>query len=303
MQNNYQIFHRKQDIGKRISLLHREETLSIGMLAVESGEILAQSIASLEDYEPWALHVLMYEDQGRIPELRKRFPDVTFIVFRQPVSFGTLANALANECYTTFFYLTRSDLRQVVFSGETAIELLHRSDKPAAVTPIVTNRLGELIPVIQAPMLKNDIIDPISFIPQQSITATLYPFLGIGIYERALFQRLRGFDELIEGDYWQVLDFGLRAWLYGYPIFNIDAIQCTFVDRQFIIEDRSQREGIKRVHTKALGVRQINGKNYPKRVRRFNDSHLHAEVKKRLALYKTDFQQLVEQWEIAEKAQ
>lgn len=298
MQNNYQIFHKRQDIRKRISLLHREETLSIGMLAVETGENLARSIASLVTKDSWALHVLMFDDQGRIPELRKRFPDVTFIVFKQPVPFGILANVLANECYTTFFYLTRSDLRLVTFDVDSAMELLLRSDKPAAVTPVITNRLGEHIPIIQVPMLKDGMIDPISFLPKEKVSATLYPFLGLGMYERALFQRLRGFDEAIESDYWQILDFGLRAWLYGYPIFNMRALECTFIDRQFIIEDRSEREGIKRVHTKALGIRQMGGKNYPKRVGKYNDPHVHVEVKKRLALYKTDFLQLVEQWKV-----
>lgn len=296
MQTNYHIFHRKQDIGKRISLLHREETMSIGLMAVDAGEALAGAIEAILQYSSWSVHVLMHEEQGRIPELRSRFPQATFIVFAQPVPFGTMANAMANECYTTFFFLTRSDLRCSRFDSEEAIALLHRSDKPAAITPVLSNRLGELIPVIQAPMLRDGMVDPVSFLPGSAILPTLYPFLGMGLYERALFQRLRGFDEAVESEYWQVLDFGLRAWLYGYPILNSPCISCTFLNRQFIIEDRSERDGIKRVHTKALGVRQMNGKNYPKRPGKYSDAHVHAEVKKRLALYKTDFQQLVEQW-------
>lgn len=298
MQTNYHIFHRKQDIGKRISLLHREETLSIGMIAVDGGESLAVSIeALLSSCGSWTIHVLMHEEQGRLPELRARFSEVTFIVFTEPASFGTMANAMANECYTTYFLLTRSDLQCTNLEIDQAIDLLHRSDKPAVVTPRLTNRLNEVIPVIQAPMLREGMIDPISFIPTGSVISTLYPFLGVGLYERALFQRLRGFDELVEGEYWQQLDFGLRSWLYGYPIFHFPGLACTFPARQFIIEDRSEREGIRRVHTKALGVRQMNGKNYPKRPGKYHDAHLLSEVKKRLALYKTDFLQLVDQWE------
>lgn len=297
MKSKYQIFHRKQDIGRRISLLHREETLSIGVLAQESGEALASAIESLSTYANWPLNVLMYEEQGRIPELRLRFPFVTFIVFSLPATFGAMANAMANECYTTFFYLIRSDLRCDVFDTTEAIELLHRSDKPAAVTPFLENRNHEPIPVIQAPMLKDGLIDPVPFFATKEISPTLYPYLGLGIYERALFQRLRGFDEQIEGDYWQILDFGLRSWLYGYPIFNLPSLSCRFHHKQSIIEDRSLREGLKRLHTKALAVRQMNGKNYPKRAGKYHDPHVHAEVKKRLALYKTDFQQLVDQWQ------
>ncbi|MDD3941136.1 MAG: hypothetical protein WCY74_02860 [Sphaerochaetaceae bacterium] len=297
MQNNYQIFHRKQDIGKRISLLHREETLSLGMVAMEGGEALATSIEELTACAPTrTVHVLMYEEQGRLPELRARFPDVTFIVFSEPVSFGTMANSMANECYTTFFFLTRSDLRCSGYAMDEAIKLLHRSDKPSVITVRLMNRLQEQIPVIQAPLVRDGLIDPISFLPTGSLVPTLYPFLGVGLYERALFQRLRGFDELVDGEYWQQLDFGLRSWLYGYPILNFPGLECTFPTRQFIIEDRSEREGIKRVHTKALGVRQMNGKNYPKRIGRYHDAHVQSEVKKRLALYKTDFLQLMDQW-------
>ena len=151
MQNNYQIFHRKQDIGKRISLLHREETLSLGMVAMEGGEALATSIEELTACAPTrTVHVLMYEEQGRLPELRARFPDVTFIVFSEPVSFGTMANSMANECYTTFFFLTRSDLRCSGYAMDEAIKLLHRSDKPSVITVRLMNRLQEQIPVIQA---------------------------------------------------------------------------------------------------------------------------------------------------------
>jgi hypothetical protein len=157
-----------------------------------------------------------------------------------------------------------------------------------------------LIPVIQAPMLRNGMIEPISFLPAGIGVPTLYPFLGVGLYERALFQRLRGFDELIEGEYWQQLDFGLRTWLYGYPLLNHPGLACTFPTRQFIIEDRSIREGVRRVHTKALGVRQMNGKNYPRRPGKFADAHVLSEVKKRLALYKTDFLQLIDQWKAPE---
>lgn len=296
MKHNYQIFHKKRDIGRRINLLHREETLSIGIIAQESGETLANSIESLSEFTDWPLHVLMHEEQGRIPELRMRFPSVTFIVFSLPAPFGTMANAMANECYTTFFYLVRSDMRCGQFDTEGAIALLHRSDKPAAVTPLLSNRHGESIPVIQAPMLRDGLIDPVPFFPPGKIAPTLYPYLGLGMYERALFQRLRGFDEQVDGDFWQVLDFGVRSWLFGYPIFNLPTLSCQFHSKQFIIEDRSIRDGIKRVHTKALGVRQMHGKNYPKRAGKHHDSHVHLEVKKRIALYKTDFQQLVDQW-------
>jgi len=302
MQNKYQIFYRKQDLGKRISLLHREEPLSVGLIAAGNSDELTQAIESYVRSTRWCVHVLMHEDQARIPELRTQFPDVTFIIFTQPVSFGAMMNAMANECYTTYFFIARSDLRFISFDDEGALSLLRRSDHPAAVTPKITNRLSEPVPTIQAPMVRDGSIDPISFLPADSVSPTLYPFFGLGMYERALFQRLRGFDDLIESDYWQFLDFGIRCWLYGYPVYNLPSLAVTFPDRQSVIEDRSDREGIRRCHTKALCVRQMNGKNYAHAYGKLTDSRvLHAEVKKRLALYKTDFFQLIDQWKPPEE--
>lgn len=298
MDSSYQIFHRKQDIGKRISLLHREQPLSVGVVCLEKGEALARSIEHLIERYPFPLHVLMFEEQGRIKELIKRFPSVTFILFKLPASLGMMGNVLANECYSTFFYLTRSDLRHQVDDFEGAIEILNRSDKPSVVTPILTNRIKEKIPSIQIPLVRSNLIDPISFFPKEELSATLYPFLGVGLYERALFQRLRGFDEEIESDYWQTLDFGVRSWLYGYPIYNTPLLKSTFFERQFVIEDRSEAVGIRRVHTRALGVRQIRGKNYIRRISRYQDNHLQEEMKRRLPLYKTDFYQLIEEWQV-----
>ncbi len=279
-------------------MLHREQPLSIGVVCLERGEALARSIEHLIERYSWPLHVLMYEEQGRISDLIKRFPSVTFIVFKVPATLGVMGNVLANECYSTFFYLTRSDLRYQVANFEAAIEILNRGDKPSMVTPILTNRNGEKIPSIQIPLIRNNLIDPISFFPKDEMEATLYPYLGVGLYERALFQRLRGFDEEIESDYWQTLDFGVRSWLYGYPIYNTPLLVTSFYERQFVIEDRSAAVGINRVHTRSLGVRQIGGTNYIRRVRRYQDNHLQEEMARRLALYKTDFYQLIEQWQV-----
>ena len=303
MQSNYQIFHRRQDIGKRISLLHREEQFSLGIIDCGTPEELSTALEAYLSGTRWALHVMMHEEQGRIPELRAMYPEVTFIVFSNPPSLGAQINAMADECYTTYFFITRSDLRIINFDDTGAVKLLKRSDHPAIATPLLTNKLDETLPSIQAPMLRAGRIDPVPFFPDGTLLPTLYPFQGLGCYERALFQRLRGYDEQIKSDYYQCLDLGIRCWLFGYPVVNLPSLSFHFFNRQSVVEDRSDQVGIQRCHTKALCVRQINGKNYTRRWGRPTDSRLlHTEVKKRLALYKTDFFQLIDQW-VPPKAQ
>ncbi|NCB01729.1 MAG: hypothetical protein EOM67_06130 [Spirochaetia bacterium] len=295
--NNYHIYRNKQDIGKRIRYLHSEEPLSIALIASIGDEVLSEAISYYETTFSSPIYVLLYEELGKITELRLEFPSVSFIVFTQPVSVGAMVNVLANECYTTYFFVTRSDLRVTQFEYSSILDQFNKNPKPALVTPCIVNKGNESIPVVQVPRIEKHLIDPIPFFPDKEKEATLYPYLGLGVYERALFQRLRGFDELIQGEYWQFLDFGIRCWLFGYSIFTLSFMQVQFPYRQLIIENRSETEGVKRVLTKALGVRQVNGKNYIKKIGSYTDKgYMKHEMNKRLALYKCDFFELMNDW-------
>ena len=74
---------------------------------------------------------------------------------------------------------------------------------------------------------------------------TLYPVMGLGLYDRAVFQRLRGFDEKIESDYYQLVDWGIRSALIGHRVLASSALLMQFIDRESVIEDRSERAGTK----------------------------------------------------------
>jgi len=304
MQTNYHIYRNKQDIGKRIRYLHSEEPLSIALLVNDFESDVNDAVSYYSSYFDVPLYVLLFEDNRKLTQLRLQFPSVSFIVFTQPVSVGAAINVMANECFTTYFWVTRSDMRVESFEFDTIMENFNRSERPAQISPVLSNRFGEMLPVIHLPKVDKNFIDPIPMIPTQSVMSTLYPFFALGMYERALFQRLRGFDESIHAEYWQSLDFGIRCWLFGYSIYTVSNFHLHFPYRQFIIENRSEQEGFKRCLTKALGIRQMNGKNYSKRIGKFTDSqYLKKEMVKRLALYKMDFAELVAQWKVPSESE
>jgi len=291
------MYRNKQDIGKRIRYLHSEEPLSIAIVAIDTGNTLIDAISYYETRFSSPLFVLIYEGMGSITELRMSFPSISFIVFTQPVSVANMINVMANECFTTYFFVTRSDTQVIHFDFESILMQFRKIDKPALLAPVLLNKADEHIPVVQVPRIEKHIIDPLSFFSTKEKESTLYPYLGLGVYERALFQRLRGFDEQIVGEYWQFLDFGIRCWLFGYSVFTYSQLSLKFPFRQLIIENRSETESIKRVLTKALGMRQVNGKNYPKRIGTRTDSqYMKHEMGKRIALYKTDFIELMNEW-------
>ena len=130
------------------------------------------------------------------------------------------------------------------------------------------------------------------------VTANLYPVMALGLYDRALFQRLRGYDEEILGEYYQMLDFGIRVHLFGYTILTSSDFAVRFPAKHSLIEDRSSCEGMNRCYTRALSIHRIAGKNIVEKWKPYVDKKLlREEVKsKQIILQKTDFFTLVKEW-------
>ncbi len=297
MQNSYHVYRSRQDVGSRIRYLHSEVRLSIALIDMGGAEALIDAIEYYHTTMNWPLIVFLSDRQENLAELRMQFPLVSFIHFPQPVSTGAMINVMANECYATYFLVTRSDLRIPFFNSDEVLNLFEKGKNPAMLTPVVRDRFNELIPTVEVPRMQKFFIDPLPFIPSGKKEGTLYPFMGLGIYERALFQRLRGYDEEISGEYWQFLDFGMRCWLYGYSIFSVPFIEMHFPYRQFIIENRTPDSGLNRVMTKSLAFRQVKGKNSIRRIgKRTDTAYLKNEMKKRMALFKMDIDELIENW-------
>jgi hypothetical protein len=244
--------------------------------------------------------VVSQSERFPIDEMQTRYPDVTFIVFPKAPSLAERVNALADVCMTTYFLTMRSDTNLMSFDWKPMEAMLKQEDHPALISPWIFNKSNEVIPILRAPHMNGKEVDPLSFMPSKECHPNLYPFLGIGLYDRALFQRLRGYDESISGAYWQTLDFGVRCWLYGYPVYTMSEMAVLFYSKQFLIEDRSEQQGFERFYSKALSVRQVKGRNFIRKGPKMSGKVINGEVKPRIGLYKTDFQTLCETWSVPE---
>ena len=244
----------------------------------------------------YCLHVVSSNDRFNVEEMQAIYPDVTFIVFPKAPSLAERVNALADVCMTTYFLTMRSDTNLMSFDWKPLEARMREDEHPAMLCPWVYNKSNEEIPTLRTPLINGKEVEPVSFMPSAECSANLYPFLGIGLYDRALFQRLRGYDEDITGAYWQTLDFGVRCWLYGYPIYTVSQMAVLFYSKQFLIEDRSEQQGFERFYSKALSVHQVKGHNYIRKGPKMSKRVINEEVKPRLGLYKTDFRTLCENW-------
>lgn len=300
MNQKYQVVYRKQDIGRLINQLHREEFLAIGIMDTGTIEDLRTSLDWFTENFNYCLHVVTQADRLSLEEMQSRYSSVTFIVYPSSPSLAERINALADVCMTTYFFALRSDTNLMSFDWKPLEDRMKEDEHPAVLCPWVFNKSNEKIPTIRAPHLNGRDIDPLSFMPTMQCSDNLYPFLGMGLYDRALFQRLRGYDEEISGAYWQSLDFGMRCWLYGYPIYTTSDAAVLFYSKQFLIEDRSEQQGFQRFYSKALSVHQVKGRNFIKKGPKMLGKVISGEVKPRLGLYKTDFETLCQNWKSPE---
>ncbi|WP_293890940.1 MULTISPECIES: hypothetical protein [unclassified Sphaerochaeta] len=301
MLNNYRIYRRKQELGSRVTRLHNTEQLAIGILDTGNLEQLTNCLDWYTREMNYSLHVVTQEGRFDLGLMQEAYKDVTFLVFTSHTFTGEKVNAVANECRTNLFLIVRSDLLLVTFDGPTLLDAMTQSDHPAAFSAVVANAYREIIPCRRMPRMCGRHLDPDSGFPSLDRAVSLpslYPFMCLGLYDRALFQRLRGFDEAIHSEYWQALDWGIRCHLLGYTVSINSALMVQFPDRESVIEDRSEAEGYLRCYTKALSVQKVNAKNVARKYKGFFDKEVYqTEVKKRMLwLQKLDFVELCARW-------
>ncbi len=301
MLSHYKIVQRKQDVGMRISSLYRQQQLAIGILDVGDAETLKSCLDWYLGNMNCCLHAVTLQERFDSENLGELYPDVTFICFKSLCSIGEQINAVADECYASFFLIVRSDTQIIGFDGATLISQMGDKRHPACITPIMLNESMEILPSLRSPYIRGKELDPQSFVPsleEGKLNSNLYPLMGLGLYDRALFQRHRGFDEEILGEHYQMMDYGIRVNLFGYSIFTSRDFAIRFFSKFSIIEDRSPCEGMNRCYTRALSIHRIAGKNVVEKWKPYVDKQLlKDEVKNKQAiLQKVDFFTLMKEW-------
>ena len=173
-----------------------------------------------------------------LEELSADFPFVRFILLKENVSPGEEINLAAAELSGPLFFVLWNDLKILRGGGaERMAERLSAVNQPGqdndnpckrlCTVPLIQDGRSETVPTLIAPALvpegksggiARSVIRTIPFIPRREGFRSLYPFDGIGIYDRERFIRLGGFDPAIRNFYWQLMDFGFRSFLWGEEI-------------------------------------------------------------------------------------
>lgn len=150
--------------------------------------------------------------------LSRQFPAVRFLLLQQDSSPGEKINLGVGEARSALVLVFWSDMRpESTRLGEALGEQAGRSELLCAV-PQLRNPKAAILPSIQVPALIKGGLKLLPWKPVQGGMRSLFPFDYCGIYSRKRFLQLGGYDSWMANPYWQKLDFGFRAFLWGESI-------------------------------------------------------------------------------------
>jgi len=167
-----------------------------------------------------------------IEPLSRQFPQFRFLLLQEDASSGERINCGIEEARSKWVLVAWSDMRISGLSQE--LKNLDRLDFAGnlCTVPLLKNQRGETLPSLQIPALIHSRLKLLPWEPLREGMKTILPFDYCGIYDRERFLKLGGFDPAIPNPYWQKLDFGFRAFLWGEKIQCDPTIQFRYLEEQ-----------------------------------------------------------------------
>jgi GT2 family glycosyltransferase len=204
------------------------------------------------------VEILCVEGPGAAYDLEdrsRRFPNVRFLLLSKDVSIGSRINLGMDETRSRHVVVTWSDMRLSRNSlTPSLIEQVDRSGK-LCIVPLIRSGKSEPVPTLMVPVFEGRRLKVIPWRSVKAGMASLFPFDYCGIYDRRKYRDLGGFDEEIFSPYWQKLDLGFRAYMWG------DRIECNpaYVVEYYgdaTVEDSTPDSSYKSFYLKNIGVKR-----------------------------------------------
>ena len=230
--------------GLSLILLHRGGILNRAEVFAEFERLGAEEILSIEGPEA------SYD----IEPLSLRFPRIRFILLHSPADPGRRIDIGMRESSGDLAAVLWSDLSVPAdtFSGPLVERL--RKNRLLCAAPWFIGRKGEVLPALQAPAFDKKRLKVLSIVPTKEESPTLFPQDFCGIYDREKYFLLGGYDPGIENPYWQKMDFGFRAHLWGEKILCLRDFRLSPGD-SVTAEDLTPDAGYRAFFLKNLAVR------------------------------------------------
>jgi hypothetical protein len=223
-----------------------------------------------------------------IERLAERHTNVRFLLLTGEASVGEQINLALAEARAPVAMVIWNDYQIQSLSSQAAATLL-RSERLCEV-PYVRGERGHPVPSLLGPAFFRKRLRVVPLGRATEDSPSIMPYDFVGLYARKLFLGLGGFDPAIPNPYWQKLDFGLRAYMWGSGIRATTAVRLDQTS-QPPAEDATPDEGYRRFYLKNLLVQHAGDhgtlpwSRFPGFFLRtggglLNSYHLFAEIKK-----------------------
>ncbi|MFQ3547311.1 MAG: hypothetical protein SNJ56_03155 [Termitinemataceae bacterium] len=205
-------------------------------------------------------YVLSVEEKREnydIEELCLRYPFLQVLLVETGLSLGSWINLAAQEVRTSLFFVLWNDIHLYhggrSLQGSEAMRIADRVQKNEVLctVPLVQNSKFESLPTLISPAYYRGTIKTLPLVPRIEGAPSLYPFDGVGIYHRDRFIQLGGFDTSLTSQFWQLMDFGFRAHLWGEEIRSSQAVRVMY-DGEIPPQDTSVHPDYKRFYLKNI---------------------------------------------------
>lgn len=243
-------------VGGSRSLAGGRLPRSLSIVLLNRGGRPFKSSVFTQLFELGASEILSVEGPGAqydIEALSRRYPEVRFLLLTSQVTQGERVNAGMEEAKGEYVLVLWNDLK--IDAGLTPRAFEELVKRPVLCTVgALQNQKREAIPSIQTPALYRRQLKIVPSMPGSVEAPTIYPFDYCGLYRKEQFSLIGGFDHLFENPYWQKLDFGFRAFLWGERIVCRPSLRMRYLADP-PTEDTSRDESYKLFFLKNLAVR------------------------------------------------
>ena len=207
--------------GSKGSSSGRGRGLSVVLLN-RSGMVNRTEI--LEDLERLgADEILSIEPGGdsyAIESLAQRFPRIRFVLPHRETNPGEKINIGIGEAAGSLIAVLWNDMKVVSTSFSERFIEKARESVSLCLVPWIYNTRNEILPTLRVPAFHRKRLRVLPLSPLRDETPSLYPFDYCGLYSKERFILLGGYDSHLPNPYWQKLDFGFRAHLWGERILS-----------------------------------------------------------------------------------
>ena len=232
--------------GRREPEMRRQPPLISVVLLSRAGRVFKSDTLSV--LSKLNVHEIISIEGGGagydVEALSVRFPAVRFIRIHRKTTEGGKINIGIEEAESKYVFVLYDDMNAA--AGGLSDRLLDQIMKAGCLcaVPLIQSRKQSTVPSIMSPAFMRNSLKIVQLPPSVDGMESLFPFDYTGIYDRELFIKTGGYDERITGRWWQKLDFGFRAYMWGEKIHCKTSLRVKYLDdipEESLTPDKSYR--------------------------------------------------------------